>query len=161
MTRPISDAWFHRVKAATRDLVKYCGGVVRAGEIARVSKTEVSRWQSIGDEGIIPIPAMLALEAECGAPIVTTVLADLNDQRIVDPKEPANDAACVISRHADVIRSMASMVAVGATVMADNKVTAAGAEMLDRSASEVERSLAPLRRDLAVIKAGPNLSVVK
>ncbi len=61
MPRPISDAWFHRVKSATRDLVQACGGVVRSGELAHVSKTEVSRWQTATDEAIIPLPAVLVL----------------------------------------------------------------------------------------------------
>jgi len=161
MTLPISDAWFHRVKAATRDLVKTCGGVVRAGEIACVSKTEISRWQNAADEGIVPLPAMLALEAECGLPIVTTVLADLSGRRLAHQPESTSEASTVTGRYADVIRATAAMMAVGATTMADSKVTAAGAELLDRSASEVERCLAPLRHDLATIKAGPNLSVVK
>ena len=38
MSRPISDAWFFRIKAATRDLVLLCGG-------------ETTAWQTFQDIG--------------------------------------------------------------------------------------------------------------
>jgi len=158
---PISDEWFHRVKAATRDLIKVCGGVVRAGEIARASKSEVSRWQSVGDEGIIPITAMLALERDCGEPFITRVLADLNGRRISGPDEAPETSFSVMSDHAEVVRAAAEVMAAGATALADGKVTPAEAEMFDRSASELERAVAPLRRTLATLKATPNLAVIK
>lgn len=81
----ISEAWFHRLKAATRDLVKVCGGVVRAGEISGYSKTEVGRWQSATDTDVIPIPAALALEADSGRAFVSSVMAELNGRRLGEP----------------------------------------------------------------------------
>ncbi len=82
MSRAISDAWFFRIKAATRDAIVRAGGVVRAGEITLASKTEASRWQSVTDEAIIPIPAALALEAEIGMPVITEAMADLQGRRL-------------------------------------------------------------------------------
>jgi len=158
---PISDEWFHRVKAATRDLIKVCGGVVRAGEIACASKSEVSRWQSVGDEGIIPITAMLALERDCGEPFVTRVLADLNGRRISGPDEAPETSSSVMSDHAEVVRAAAEMMMTGAKALADGKVTPAEAEMFDRAVSELECAVAPLRRTLAALKSSPNLAVVK
>src|SRR5688572_21361412 len=95
MARPISDAWFHRVKGATRDLIVRCGGVVRAGEIASTSKTEVSRWQTTGTDDIISLPAALALEAECGAPLVTAAMADLHGRRLSDETIDGKAASCL------------------------------------------------------------------
>ncbi len=87
MSHPIPDAWFHRVKSATRDLVKLCGGVERAGEITHMSKSEVSRWQAGGPEVIIPITAALALEAECGVACVTSAMAGLTGRRLSEADE--------------------------------------------------------------------------
>lgn len=157
MSRPISDAWFHRVKAATRDLVKACGGIVRAGEIAHASKSEVGRWQHAGDPDVIPLSAVLALEAECALPLVTSAMADLHGQRLVGD-EPASVAA-IASHHADALRSFADLVSEGAAALADGRITPAEATTLDRIAGDVERAMGPLRRALAAAQAGPLRSV--
>jgi hypothetical protein len=152
--RAISDAWFHRVKAATRDLVKACGGVERAGELANVSKSEVSRWQSAGGEDVISLPAALALEAECGMPFVTAAMADLHGRRLSDPEGGEVSAAAVFARHAETVRAAAEVVAAGAIAQADGKLSPSEAEVLDRAYSELERALASTRRDIAGAKAG-------
>jgi hypothetical protein len=155
MSRPISDAWFFRIKAATRDLVQFCGGVVRAGEIGHCSKTEMSRYQVATDESIIPIPVALALEAYCEMPMVTTVLADLHGRRLSDPGEEAATAAGVFARHAEVMRACAELMAKGAAAAADGRLSPAEAEIMDRAASEVEKMMAPLRQDLAAMRVAP------
>ena len=154
MARPISDTWFQRIKAATRDLVKACGGVERSAEIAHVSKSEVSRWQVVTDESVLPIPAAVALENECGLPFVTTVMAELNGRRLTDGAEGGGSAASVAARHAEVIRAAAELMANGVQALADGTLTPAEAEIFDRTAAEVQRALAPLRLDLAAAKAG-------
>jgi hypothetical protein len=154
MARPISDAWFHRIKAATRDLVKACGGVERTAELAHVSKSEVSRWQVATDESVLPIAAALVLEAECGLPLVTTVMAELNGRRLTDGSSEGGSAAAVASRQAEVFRAAAELMARGAQALADGELTAAEAEIVDRAAAEVQRAIAPLRLDLAAAKAG-------
>lgn len=152
----ISDVWFHRIKAATRDLIKRCGGVVRAGEIAHASKSEVSRWQTGGDETIVPLSAVLALEADCGVPLVTAAMADLNGRRVVDGDHDGGDASAIVARHAEMMRSMAEVVAASAAAFADGRVTPAEAEGLDRVASELARRVETWRGDIAAAK-GPRL----
>lgn len=159
MSRPISDAWFFRIKAATRDLVSLCGGVVRAGEIGHCSKTEMSRYQVATDESIIPIPVALALEAHCEMPLVTTVLADLHGRRLTSPDEASATAASVFARHADTVRAAAEMIAMGAAAQADGKLTPAELELLDRAVSALEKTIAPYRQDLAALR-GAGLRVV-
>lgn len=153
MSRPISDAWFHRIKAATRDLVKACGGIVRAGELALTSKSEVSRWQSAADPDVITLPAILALEADCGLPLVTSVMADLNGQRLAGGEEVS--AVQIANHHADALRHAAELMAQGAAALADGRVTPAEAALLDRAAGDLERALAPLRRTLSSVQAAP------
>lgn len=149
MSRPISDAWFFRVKAATRDLVERCGGVVRAGQITNVSKSEISRWQSVGDEGIITVPAALALEAECDAPLVTAVMADLNGRRLSDEAIEGEAARCLVRDHSTLMRHAAEVTAAMADAMADGTVTPAEAERIDRAARDLDQSLDRLRSSLA------------
>ncbi|MBN9435077.1 MAG: hypothetical protein J0I45_21805 [Bosea sp.] len=159
MPRPISDAWFHRVKSATRDLVQACGGVVRSGELAHVSKTEVSRWQTATDEAIIPLPAVLVLEADCRLPLVTTVMADLGGRRLSEPG-PEAGAAAVLGPYSSMMRSASELLASTASALADGKFTGAELEIMDRNAGQLERDAATLRLGIAAAKGGPALKVV-
>lgn len=160
-TNAITDAWFHRLKAATRDLVKHCGGVVRAGEIAHVSKSEISRLQSATDPDIISIPQALSLEADCGLPLVTTVMADLHGRRLSDPVAEGREAASVFGRAATAVRAAGEMMAGIAVAQADGEMTAAEAETLDRLAGDVERALGDFRQGVAEIKAGASLRPIR
>lgn len=155
MNRPISDAWFHRIKSATRDLIQACGGVIRSGELAHVSKTEVSRWQTATDNSLIPLTAVLALEGDCEVPFVTTVMAELNGRRLNDP-EAAEGAtvACVMKGHVDVMQRSAELSATMADAMSDLVVTPAEAELADRRLNDLVNSANDLRQKLAVVKAG-------
>lgn len=151
----IPDAWFHRVKAATRDLVTRCGGVVRSGELVNLSKTEVSRWQT-DDKVIVPLAAVLVLEADCGAPIVTKVMAELNGRRVSDGDASEGDASEIVRRHAEMIRAVAEVMATAATAFSDGRVTPTEAELLDRAAGELARALDTWRGDIAAAK-GPRV----
>lgn len=154
MSKPISETWFHRIKAATRDLTDLCGGVVRSGEIANVSDTSVSRWRVATCSDVIPIPAALALELECGVPVVTTVMAELNGRRLTDAEGQGGAIAAVAAQQAEFFRAASQVMAQGAAALADGKVTGAEAEIWDRSAAEAQRDLANLRLGLAAVKAG-------
>ena len=152
MNHPISDAWFIRIKLATRELIKVNRGIVAAGEIAHASKSEVSRWQSPTDPDIIPLTAVLALEAECGVCLVTSVMAELNGQRIGTPEGGCLHTA-IAGQQAEALRLAAAMMTEGAAALADGKVTPAEAAMIDRAASDLQRAIEPLRRNLAAVQA--------
>lgn len=153
MTRPISDAWFHRVKSATRDLVKLAGGVVRAGEIAGVSKSEVSRWQSAADSDVISLPAALALEAECGMPLVTSAMAELQGRRVSDPRE-AEITGCLLGAYTGVLTGNAELQTAMAHALSDGTVTPSEADLISRHITGTESALVQLKQALAGIKAG-------
>ncbi|SHE66821.1 hypothetical protein SAMN02745157_0672 [Kaistia soli DSM 19436] len=159
MARPISDAWFHRVKSATRDLVQACGGVVRTGEIAHASKSEVSRWQTATDESIIPLAAVLVLEADCDLPLVTTVMADLGGRRLAEP-DPDSGAAMVLGPYADVMQAASELLSSTSAAVRDGKLTVAEIEIMDRNAAALERAAASFRLATAAAKGGPALKVV-
>ncbi len=148
----ISEAWFHRLKSATRDLVKVCGGVVRAGEIAGYSKTEVGRWQSATDTDVIPIPAVLALEADSGRAFVTAVMAELNERRLGEPGADAREVANLTRAHAEVARAIGEASIQLAIAQEDGVVSPGEAETIDRAYSEVDRCLGTARMSLANAK---------
>jgi len=154
MSKPISETWFHRIKAATRDLTDLCGGVVRSAEVAHVSKSEVSRWRVATDPDVISLPAALALEAECGVPLVTTVMAELNGRRLSDADGEGAAVAAVAVQQAEFIRAASQVMAQGAIALADGRVSGAEAEIWDREAAQAQRDLADLRLGLAAVKAG-------
>ena len=152
MSHRLSEQAIHRIKSATRDLVKLCGGVVRSGEITHRSKTEVSRWQSVGDPDVIDLFAALALEADCDVPVVTTVMAELNGRRLTD-EVSAQSAKSLLERHAEVMRRSAELSIQVAVALEDNTMTPAEAELVDRAASEQEEALRGLRAGLSAIKS--------
>lgn len=158
MSRPISDAWFHRVKSATRDLIKLCGGVVRAGEVAGVSKSEASRWQSATDADVISLPAALALEAECSVPLVTTAMAELQGRRVSDPREAAI-TACLLGAYTGVLTGNAELQTAMAHALSDGTVTPAEADLISRHITGTEGALVQLKQALAGIKADGAVSL--
>lgn len=145
----ISDAWFYRLKAAQRDLIKQCGGIERAADISSFGKSTVGRWNNATDAELMPMTAVLLLEAECGTPLVTSVMADLNGRRLADPDEFGQGVGNILSRYAETVRHAGELMATGAQAFADNNVTPAEATQLDRVAADVERSLSEFRRLLA------------
>lgn len=69
------DEWFFRIKTATRALVKLIGTHEGAGLVAGVSKSQMHRWASPTDAEMITLTAAMKLEAECGMPCISEVMA--------------------------------------------------------------------------------------
>ncbi len=156
----ISDAWFYRLKAAQRDLIKQCGGIERAADISSFGKSTVGRWNNATDPELMPMPAILLLEAECGTPLVTSVMAELNGRRLNDPDHEAGTTGNILSRYAEAVRQAGELMATGAQAFADGKVTPTEATQLDRVASDVERALSEFRKILAGARGGDGLRLV-
>lgn len=154
--RPQSDQFILRVKAVTRDLVKLCGGIVRSGEITNRSKSEVGRWVSVNEPDIIDLSATMALEGECGVPLVTTVMAEMHGRRLTD-EASARSAASINAHHSALLRAQGELSIHMSSALEDGTVTPAEAEILDRSAAELETLLRGFRGGLAVVRAtGPS-----
>ncbi|MBA4204627.1 MAG: hypothetical protein C0457_06535 [Polymorphum sp.] len=153
-TRPggISDAWFYRIKAATRDLVAHCGGIQRAADKSSSSKSQVGRWQSVTDGDVIPLPQVLALEADCGVPFVTTVMAELQGRRLTDAESgDVVTASGLHSAHAEAMRAAAETMAAMAAALADGRITKAEAEIINRNYGTLEGAVTKTRQALAAI----------
>ena len=69
------DEWFFRIKTATRALVKMIGTHEAAGLIAGVAKSQMHRWADPSHADLITLSAAMKLEAECGQPCITEVMA--------------------------------------------------------------------------------------
>ncbi|PRD42471.1 hypothetical protein C5748_16240 [Phyllobacterium phragmitis] len=149
----ISDAWFYRLKAAQRDLIKLAGQIERVAEITSISKSQVGRWNNTQDTDLIPLNAVLLLEAECGVPIVTAVMAELNGRRLADPDEAQKSTGTILARYAETVRQAGELMSAGAKAFADGKLTPAEAQQMDRVANDVERSLSDLRKLLAAARS--------
>ncbi|HEV7284714.1 MAG TPA: hypothetical protein VGN75_07635 [Kaistia sp.] len=161
MSNQISEASYQRIKSATRDLVKACGGVERAGTIVNMSTSEVSRWQSASAlRSIIPLDAVLALEADCGLLLVTSVMASINGRRLADPDSGDVSAMQVMGRYAETVRTVSEMMAIAAVALADGTLTGSEIEMLIRSLGDMQRATGLFQRDLSEAKGGPALKVV-
>jgi len=142
----ISTAWAHRLKAAQRDLISRCGGIERAAQITSFGKSNVGRWNNATDPDLMPLNAVLALEADAGVAPVTAVMAGLNDRRLVEPDSAGQGPGAVFSRHAETVRAAGDLMAAGAEAFADGKLTKSEMAMIDRAASQVENALGELRK---------------
>lgn len=155
MSDPLPSAWFYRLKAAQRDLVKRCGGVERAAEIASVSKSQMGRCNNDGDPDLMTIPVVLALQADCGLPLVTAAMAELQGRRLTDPAAGADGGnAAVQMLHAEAIVQAGELVSAGALAFADGRLTPAEAVSIDRAAARLDAAISDLRKALAAARAG-------
>lgn len=148
-----SEAWFHRVKAAQRDLIKRNGGIERAAEITSISKSHMGRMNNPADGELLPLAAVVMLEADCGQPLVTAVLAETNGRRLTDPEAERAADVSVLSMHAELMRQSAELANGMAIAIADGRVTPAEAQSVDRICSSLQAATSELRAALAAIKA--------
>ena len=139
--------WLFRVKAATRDLVRHAGGLVRAGDICGYGKSSVDRWGSTDHVECIPLGAALLLEAETGAPLVTTAMAEING-RGLGPKGEGGGGG-FIAAHIDLARQSAEYSAAVADAMEDGVITPNEQKIIDREAADVHRAAARVQDTVA------------
>ncbi|APO74244.1 hypothetical protein AM571_CH01409 [Rhizobium etli 8C-3] len=98
----MTNAWFHRLKAANRMLIKLNGGIEASAEITSLSKSQIGRCHSDSDTELLPLPAVMRLEAECGNYAVTRAQAELHGCKLSDPREGAADGATVMRGAAEL-----------------------------------------------------------
>lgn len=149
----ISNAWFHRIKAAQRDLIRLVGGIERAADISSISKSHIGRMNNATDPELMPLHAVYALESECGVPVVTSAMAELNGRRLAEPESARAAEQCVVVAYSDMVRKAGDLISGGAVAISDMMVTPAEATKMDRDAAELEAGLAALRKALAGVKA--------
>jgi hypothetical protein len=134
---PRSD--YDRLKAAWRDLVEACGGPDRVSKLTRARNhsliTEYGKPHCL--DRFPPLDVIADLEAECGQPIVTRVVADM--------------AGCdLVCRETKPLASVRSLIAAVTRETAD--VTAKFLEAEPGGLSESERIAIRLEADQAIDK---------
>lgn len=148
-----NEAWFHRLKAAQRDLIRLCGGIERAAEIASLSATQMGRMNNPKDSEIMTIPVIIALEAECQQAPVTAIMANLNGRRLTDPEEERTAATNILSSYSEMKRTAADLDMEMALSMADGNFTPSELQRVDQVAAKKQDALSDLRAALAAGKA--------
>lgn len=143
----MTNAWFYQLKAANRLLIKKNGGIEAAAEICSLSKSQIGRCNNDGDTELLPIPAQLRLEAECGDPCVTRVMAGLHGCKLSDPAAKNEEGACLL-RGALQVGTLANEYQRNASVaFSDLKVSRAEAQqgirdlqaMMDEANEQIRR----------------------
>lgn len=149
----MSDAILYRLKAAQRDMIERCGGILRCETLTGFSKSQVGRWNNPNDPDLMPLGAIVVLEADCLQPLVTSVLVENLGRRISDPDADRQQEVSMLTVHAEVMRQGAELAHTLAQAIADGRVTPSEAHTLDRPAAAMQDSLSKLRMSLASIKA--------
>lgn len=149
----LTEAWMYRVKAAQRDLIEACGTLRRIEEKHSYGKTTVGRWSDPNDPTFMPLQAVVALQADCGIPYITQVLAELQGRRLTDPDVERQAEIGVMASHAEVMRLVGELANSVALAIADGRVTPAEAHSVDRIAAGLQQVTSDLRGSLASIKA--------
>lgn len=98
----MTNAWFHRLKAANRMLIKLNGGIEACVDLTSLSKSQIGRCNSDKDTDLLPIASVIRLEAECGNPVVTRAMAELHGCQLVDPDEKGEDGRCLMRDNAEM-----------------------------------------------------------
>ncbi|MBZ5760257.1 hypothetical protein LAV84_06810 [Rhizobium sp. VS19-DR104.2] len=148
------DGFLYRVKAAQRDLIERCGGIMRVVEKSGYSKSEVGRWNNGAEPDLMPVGAIVVLERDCGYSLVTSVLAETNGRRLTDPDVAMKAEVSVLTSHSEVMRHAAEVANALAVAISDGHVTPSEATTVDRSLGGLQRATDNMRASLAVIKAG-------
>lgn len=156
----IPEEWRFRLFAATRDLIRACGGVERSALIVGVSGKSVSRWQN---ETPIPLDAAMALQKDCGHPYITSIMAEFDGLQLTAPaaSDASQPTANLTLLHVDAMMTFAEATRVFAEEQG-RAFTPASAELVDRAAAVHDRSFTAFRAGLAAHKAGlPKEGVVR
>lgn len=159
----MATARVHRIKAAQNQLVQLCGGIDGVLDISdSFARSTVGRWNNLDDPTLMPLSAVMTLEAHCGVPLVTKALAEIAGRRLAEPEPGAAADACVLAAHAEAIMQAGELMRAGAMAFSDGRVTPAEARAIDAAGAQMEQAVAALRKALAGVKAegGATLSVV-
>ncbi len=158
MSDTMTNAWFHRLKAANRMLIKLNGGIEESAELASISKSQIGRCNSTTDTELLPITAIIRLEAECGDPVVTRAMAELHECTLVSPKDKPADGRCVMRDNGELQRLNGELQIGLAAAVSDMVITPSEAMVSLRNLEAVERKIPDLKTSLTQIIARGGIS---
>jgi hypothetical protein len=146
MTTILDRKSFFRLKAAMHDLIDRAGGIDRAAELCGYSRSAVGRWHCRHSEDLMPIAAVMAMETETGAPLVTRAMCGLHG---LDCANASQSETHVVGAYVQLTATTAALNSEVASAMADGVITPGEQTRIDEVASEVDASLEKLRGSLA------------
>lgn len=153
MSDTMTNAWFHRLKAANRMLIKLNGGIEASAELASISSSQIGRCNSTTNTELLPITAVIRLEAECGDPVVTRAMAELHECTLVNPKDKPADGRCVMRDNGELQRLNGELQIGLAAATADMVITPTEAMVSLRNVEALERKIPDLKTSLTQIIA--------
>lgn len=111
------------LKKRWRELVKLCGGPADAVRLTRGSESRVSEAGAPDKMDRFPALDQIAdLEADCGKPVVTEMLADLLGYNLV-PREGLKGTVTVADAAVNLVKQIAAFQVMKAEAEADGKLT--------------------------------------
>lgn len=156
-----TDRWRQRLFAAQRDLIDEYGGCRRVVEKLFISKSQVGRWCGGADRDYIPTPTVLAMEGDCGRPIVTSVMAEFSGRELSGVGAVGSTLSCLSALNAELVEITGRMMVETVRAKADGIVTPAEAQQLRAMSRRAERIRAEIDDLLAAAEAGEGLRVVE
>ncbi len=155
MNDTLTNAWFYRLKAANRLLIKKNGGIEACAELTSLSKSQIGRCNSDSDTELLPVPAVMRLEAECGDFAVTRAQAELHGCKISDPRMFESDGQCLMRENAELAKRTAEYQGNAALALSDLKVTKAeSAQAIRDLQAIVDKASDLIRAHSSAIVAG-------
>jgi hypothetical protein len=152
---PRQDARRFRLKAAMADLIERCGGQERAGELIGLSQQMMSCVCRREHSAVLSRENKLVLELECGAPVVTSVEAEMLGYRLepIEPRTVEPDGT-PFEAHAAVIAEVADLCRTFSRSVADGRYSHTDAVTVGRDLAELRRSIERFERVNAATLAG-------
>lgn len=128
------------LKRGTRLLAKACGGNDAAGSILGRSGESVRRWGDPEAPETIPGFFIALLEADCGQPIVTRMLAELAGQEL-RPRKGEPVGGCLASAHAEAMIAHAELTQVLVAAKRDGVITPNEANAITRAGVKAQATV--------------------
>ncbi len=143
---------FFRLKAAMHDLIEMAGGIERAAVQCGYSKSSVHRWASREHPDMMPVNAIVALEADTGTALITAALCAINGMETI----PAiRSAPHVMGAYVNVAKASAVLGAEMAVAVRDGILTPLEQDNIDHAAAEVGSAAEHLRGSIAAAGGRP------
>lgn len=137
------------LKAATRDLIRRCGGARRAEAITGVSDTHLSRCGDPDSDSVIGLAAVVLLEADAGRPAVTEFMAGLSGFRLVPVDSPSAQPETMPSAFAEVVAETGDLLETTSAALVDGSVSENEARGIATDASQARDAIDDLTRTVA------------
>ncbi|MDX3929200.1 MAG: hypothetical protein QHC90_25790 [Shinella sp.] len=160
MQDTLTNAWFYQLKAANRLLIKKNGGIEAAADICSLSKSQIGRCNNDGDTELLPVPAVLRLEAECGDPCVTRAMAALHGRKLSENTPGDPDGACLMHENAELHSRFATYVRNAAIALSDLNCSPAESAQAIKDLQAVNEQATELIRIHAAARAAGGAAIV-